>query len=484
MDGSKPDETSPIYEQPIHIEDASNHDNIYSDRTDISFGFDAGMGYKVPDFPVDKCNVVRAAQFDSEGICVSEASRVFFVGFDKKSGYNNMQIISMITDPDNLFDNEKGIYVIGAEYEGADNNNAWTGRPANYNARGIEWEREAIIDVFDGINGNLLESSAAGIRIHGGVSRALAKKSFNLYARSCYSGSDVFMTDFFDNGKPPHKMILSSGGNDEKINLKNYIVQKLAVESDSQCATTEMIPCALFLNGEYWGFYYLTEAYDADYISTHYGVDEEDIIMWKNDTLEEGIDEDYRRQYDMVTFISKNDMSIEGNYEQACEIIDIESFIDYYALEIYIANQDWLPNNCAYWKTRKFNSRNLYYDEKWRWMLFDTDQWAILAETNDDTIAHAIDKDSVFASLIQNKEVQKMLRERLMELQDIYAENCDEWIDEWLAMMSDSVYQNGERYWGVNGIDSWFQNMIDGMREYSEARIIYLNKYMEQHFNG
>ena len=479
LDGSMPDETSPIYEGPILMEDASLHDNLYSVRTDTSPGFAYDV-YTVPDYPVDKCNIIRAAQFDSEGMCVSEASAVYFVGFDRKSVYEDMPIISIITDPDNLFDYEKGIYVTGALYDSSDKGDAWWRTQANYRERGIEWEREAVIDVFDR-DRSLIESCNAGIRIHGKASRSLAQKSLNIYARSCYSGSDVFETDFFHTGKGPHKMILAAQGNDEEVKIRNYIVQKLAVEAELDCATTEMIPYVLFLDGEYWGVYYLTEAYGADYISTYYGVGEDNIVMWKNGALEEGTEDDCNLQYDMVAFISDNDMSIADNYKRACEIIDIDSFIDYYALEIYVANQDWLSNNCAYWRSREIDDRNRYADGRWRWMIFDTEECLLGADH--DTIQRAIDKDPVFASLIRNEKVQIMLRQKLMEISDIYKENCDEWIDTWMADMSADVKYSYKRFWGENAIDGYFQNMIGGMRAYPEERERYLNQYMELHFD-
>jgi hypothetical protein len=127
--------------------------------------------------------------------------------------------------------------------------------------------------------------------------------------------------------------------------------------------------------------------------------------------------------------------------------------------------------------------RSEYYDGKWRWMLFDTDLWAVMIEYEDDTIQHAIDDDPVFASLIRNEQVQEMLRQRLMELSDIYKDNCDIWIDEWLEEMSDSVHKNGERFWGEGAIDEYFQSIIDDMRAYPENREQYLKQYMEEHFN-
>jgi hypothetical protein len=483
LDGSIPDETSPIYEEPILMEDASTHENVYSLRTDTSAGFAADVGYVVPDEPIDKCNVVRAALFNEEGECVSEASGVYFVGFDDKDGYDGMKILSIVSDPDNLFDYEDDIYVKGAAYDEPDNQGSWRTRTGNYSKRGAEWEREAIIDIFDE-DRDLLESDQIGIRIHGGGSRAHAQKSLNLYARTDFLGQGkIFRTDFFGNGRGPHKMVLAAQGNDDKTKIKNYIVQRLAKESDSHCATSGMVPCVMFLNGEYWGVYYLAESYDTDYLSTHYDVDEEDAVMFKNDALAEGVDEDYDLRYQFTVYISNNDMQDNDCFEEACTMIDIESFVDYYALEIYAANQDWLPNNCAYWRTRPSDMRSEYYDGKWRWMLFDTDLWAVMIEYEDDTIQHAIDDDPVFASLIRNEQVQEMLRQRLMELSDIYKDNCDIWIDEWLEEMSDSVHKNGERFWGEGAIDEYFQSIIDDMRAYPENREQYLKQYMEEHFN-
>lgn len=484
LDGSMPDETSQIYEKPLLIDDASKNANVYSARTETSAGFLSDAGYVTPDYLIDKCNVIRVAQFDSDGVCVSQATRVYFVGFDNKNSYDNMPIISIVTDPDNLFDYEYGIYVMGALYDDPENEEkeVWNSKKANYNARGMDWEREADIDIFDE-NRNLIESCKAGVRIHGGASRAHAQKSLNLYARSCYSGSDVFSTDFFGNGKSSHKLILAAQGNDDKVKIKNYIVQKLAEELDSDCATTKMIPYVLFLDGEYWGVYYLSEAYDENYINAHYGVDADNVVMMKNGGLEVGEDEDYDLYYNLISFISNNDMRLNENYEKACEMIDMESFVDYYAIEMYVANQDWLPNNCALWRTKDSNSRNQYCDEKWRWMLFDTDRRAVLIEADDDTIQHAIEKDPMFASLIKNEEVQEMLRQKLMEIQDVYEENCDQWINNWMEEMSVSVYQNGERFWGENGIDDDFRSMIAEMRIYPQKREEYLTQYIKQHFD-
>ena len=56
----------------------------------------------------------RAVNVDEEGNRSPVASATYFVGFDQKEGYRGMNILSILTEPDNLFDYDKGIYVMGS----------------------------------------------------------------------------------------------------------------------------------------------------------------------------------------------------------------------------------------------------------------------------------------------------------------------------------------------------------------------------------
>ena len=127
LDGSIPDRNSIKYETPILITDATLNDNTYSMRTDVSVAFDreaverisveeAYPGYQIPDYNIDKATVVRAALYDNSGICRDIQTATYFVGFSDKEGYDGMSMLSIVTDPLNLFDYEKGIYVTGKDY--------------------------------------------------------------------------------------------------------------------------------------------------------------------------------------------------------------------------------------------------------------------------------------------------------------------------------------------------------------------------------
>lgn len=496
LDGSRPDMMSQKYTEPILMADASEKGNIYSVRKDVSplLEDDAlqkdgqGTRYISPENPVDKCNVIRVAAYDREGRVVAEAAEVYFIGFQEKSGYAGIGKISLVTEPENLFDYESGIYVTGKkqdEYQKKEQQpfERWD---ANYRERGREWEKAALIDVFDQ-NGDKLFSSACGIRIHGGVTRAIPQKSFNVYARTEYGGGRRFTFDLFTNGNGPHKFILSSGGNDDAVKVKDYVVQKVAAEAGMDMATMKMFPCVLFLNGEYWGVYYVTESYDASYIADHYGVSENNVVIAKQTMqgveIEDGNAEDIELYYEMADYISSHDMRDNDAYQKACEMIDIDSFVDYYAMQIYIGNYDWPGNNVALWRARDEYAFNVWADGRWRYMLFDINNPSVFGAPERDDLERTIAEDTVFASLIQNEEVAQKFRKRIIQLEnEVFCwENREEIFNQWYNEMNESVKKNNERFYNMAEIETT-EHYINSMKWFLENRPDYMHKYMSDCF--
>ena len=83
----------------------------------------------------------------------------------------DIPVISLVTDPDNFFDHNSGIYVPGIHYD--DSDYWWSG---NYFQKGLLWERPVHIEYFDQ-SGYSQFTQDAGIRIHGGRTRGLAQKT-------------------------------------------------------------------------------------------------------------------------------------------------------------------------------------------------------------------------------------------------------------------------------------------------------------------
>ncbi|MBP0971182.1 MAG: CotH kinase family protein, partial [Oscillospiraceae bacterium] len=376
LDGSDPTTSSTRYSGAIQVYDKTSEANVYSAITDIA------DGYTAPKDPVDKAMIVRAIAVDGQGNVSSIATKTYFIGYTQNDYAMNMRVISLVSDPDNLFDDEKGIYVKGKIYResGGGGGMAMFGggnHPANYTQEGREWERPAHITVFE--KGKATYEAGVGIRMHGAWTRAAAQKSFNLYARADY-GTTKLEYDFFNgkllnvNGKVIDsfdKITLRNGGNDDKTKIRDRLNQEMV--ADRAYATQAQTECVVFLDGEFWGTYNIVEKLGKEFLADHYKVKQGSVCMIKTDELSDGSDQgwaDYESLKSLANSANYSDVSV---YDQFERLVDLESLADYFATEIIVGNSDFGNNNYALWKTEVVDPNKPYADGRWRFILFDTE---------------------------------------------------------------------------------------------------------------
>lgn len=457
LDGSDPDEKAIRYTEPIRIDDATQNSNVYSMRTDMSH-----LPYVLPDYLIDKCNVVNAAYRDADGNFSEIESKTYFVGYESKAGYNELNIISIVTDPDNLFDYDTGIYVLGRafdEYPDKDKSPGGWLRSPNYYQRGYEWERSANILLFDR-NRDILLNQKCGIRIHGDWTRTFFPKSLNIYARTQYSGQGRFYLDLFGTQYMADAITLSTGGNDSISKVRDVLTSKLT--ANRNFTTMNFVPYAMFLNGEYWGFYWMTEKYDSVYLGYHYNTDTDNIVMIKNCALAEGKDTDYDLYTEMIYYMSNTDLSIDSNYQYACKLIDIQSYIDYYATEIYIANNDWPGQNEGLWRSHSV-SDGIYEDGKWRWILYDVNDSLTSDLTSTDTFSLAMDESPMFANLCHNEDFKEQFTLTFMDLVNtsFANKNVDSALSECVALMEEPMNVHLKRFYNTEDAPKYMDAVAD-----------------------
>ena len=388
-DGSDPvtSPTAQVYSYAITVKDRTDEPNIYSNYAEdnnSAVSVSRDTGYKKPTFNVDKATVVRAAAKNADGVFSKTTSQTYFVTSSNLAQYKNMTVVSLVTDPDNLFDPDKGIYVTGNKYlewkKSADyqpGKSVWdTDNVTNYFSHGREWEREAAITIFR--NGENVVEQNMGIRIKGASTRNCAMKSFHLYARSDYGASKVNYPIIPDNYDWQGNLIdeydsFSLRSVDAEGRLRDGFAQKLLAGRDD-LTTQNMQSCAVFLNGEYWGQYEIVEKLSDDFIESNYGIDKKNVAMIKNGELEEGSQDEYDRLMSFADKYSRLDLTNESNYTAVCEVIDIDSLIEHYAAGLYLGTYDWPNYNFGMWRnTGDPISGNPYSDGKWRFITFDLD---------------------------------------------------------------------------------------------------------------
>ncbi len=329
---------------------------------------------------VDKGTVIRACTLSAADEYSEVVTKSYFVGVSS-ANHNGLPILSVTTDPDNLYNYNTGIFVKGAVYDSL----TWAEKnvdnpEANYNQRGREWERECHIDFIEP-DGTVGISQDCGMRTQGAYSRAAFQKSLRFYAREDY-GEKNFKYEVFaghtkadGSGEVLKKfktLVARQGGNDnEYCKFKDSYIQSLV--SDRAFETQTGRPCVMFIDGEYWGLYTLQEDYNDNYYENNYGVDNNEVIVYKKGEIDEGEETDIQYAEELLNYAKKYNLALPQCYEQISQMMDIDSFIDYMAAEMYIINEDWPGNNYSMWRTRTVDETNPYADGRWRMNFYDTE---------------------------------------------------------------------------------------------------------------
>lgn len=495
-DGSLPSDRSYEYTSPIEIYDRSPEDNVYANIGNITTGT-----FYAPEEPVDKASIIRAVAYDTEGNPSRVVTKSYFIGYgDKAAYYKDTAVLSLVTDPNNLFNYDTGIYVTGAAYDdwlAIKSPDDWTRywhQPANYKNGGMDWEKEAHIDFFDmGVTPSLLALSSdtsqggkpansqndkaafsqeVGIRLRGGASRAFLQKSFNIFARGGYGAARInyelfpgLVSEAGDKAITSFKSImLRNGGNDTELTkFREVMIHRLSEGLNVTVQASR--PVIVFLNGEYWGLYNLQERYSSEFIESHYGIDRDDVVIIDKGNIDEGTDEDIELYKSLIDFAMNKDLSRAENYEEICSMMDMNSFIDYVCIEAIIANYDWGTNNVRLWRSRTADpsSSNPYADGRWRFMIYDVDYSTGLSYENSlvydayynpvtyehDSLLTLMNSQkivgSLFSNLIQNNTFKKQFRDRYMEIiknefkSDRVAEAVEIYAAAYADMMTDTL---------------------------------------------
>ncbi len=315
LDASEPNENSIIYSGPINI---------------------------------NKTTIVRARVFESGYIPSYTQSRAFIYNVN-----HTLPIVSLITDPHNLFDNEDGIYVFGDSYD------------QNYPHFGAnfweDWERPIHFSLYEN-NSNYETSFNGGVKIFGGWSRGQAQRSFSFFARSKYGSSEINYKLFpqLDYSEFQSFILRNSGQDWLRTSVKDAALTSLLKGTGLDYQSYR--PVVTYINGEYWGIYNLREKVNEHFIASKHNLDPDDIdLLTNNSELVHGSSDGYE---ELINFVSSNDLSIEENYNYVKDRIDVDNYIIYQVSQIYFNNHDWPGNNIKYWKHK---------EGKWKWIIYDTD---------------------------------------------------------------------------------------------------------------
>jgi hypothetical protein len=158
------------------------------------------------------------------------------------------------------------------------------------------------------------------------------------------------------------------GNNDNRTHLRDGIIHTIYEKIRPNAGFSAFKSIHVYINGKYWGIYNLREKQDKRYIEELFGYEDIDLLERRFDYVnnKRAIEGDWITYDSLEYFVENSDMTLEANFQYLKEKIFYEEFIDYWILEVFAGNYDWLSNNMKFWRPRSG-------EDKWRWLLWDVD---------------------------------------------------------------------------------------------------------------
>ena len=397
--------TDTFYAENISVElMAAEKDAVIYYTTDGSVPSEKSKKYSEPILVKSK-DTVNATTIKAIAVTAENTSDVitksYVTGADVFERFDDSTYVFVLSaDPYDLYDYENGICVEGkireewleTEYDGRSEIKPTD--PANWNQEGMAGERPMYVEVYDS-NGNTLLQQAAGARVAGAYSRATTQKSFKLIARTMYTPDDgMFKFTFFNDATDADGMLLTkydritlrNGANDREFaGVREELSAELAKQSGYLDVQSTQ-PAAVFLNGKYYGFAWLHQNFCKGYLETRYGGNKDNFqIVGKaeGDVDEEnapGAADDYNK----MLALAEEGLTDDKKFEELCSMMDIDNYMRYLAIQLFIDNRDWPGNNYKAWRYVASDGEEVtseYLDGKWRYLLFDVEfAWGLYSD--------------------------------------------------------------------------------------------------------
>ena len=272
-------------------------------------------------------------------------------------------VVSIVTANDNLYSTDYGLWKKGP-YGKSGNGQSDL---CNWNR---DWDRPVNIEVID-VDGKMVINQEAEITPSGRYSRSYDPRPFKVKAKKKYGYDNYFaFTPFPDKPYNKYQTIkLRGGGNNFRARLKDAALQQIMIRSGLDIDCQSYQPVHHYINGVYKGVINFREPNNKDFAYSNYGFDEDEVDCFKLDhnfgnggfVLTEGS----REPWDEWVQLAKT-AGQQASYKRICEIVDIDEFANYMAIEFYLGNEDWPRNNI---KVFRHNTT----DGRFRFVVLDLD---------------------------------------------------------------------------------------------------------------
>ncbi len=320
---------------------------------------------------------------------------------DLLAGLRDIPTLSLVMDPEDLFSDERGIYV-------------------NSLQRGDDWERPVSAELIlpDGSTGF---QEDCGVRVHGYGWRyhsATLKHALRLEFRPEYGDSKLAYPLFPD--APVEKfdsIVLRSQGSRGWQDFRDpaqaqYIRDAFARDTAREMGKVDghATYVHLYLNGLYWGLYMPVERPDAGFAEEYFGGSDDDYdAINRRTTTNEAIDGDLVAYEEMLA-LADTDLSTSKGYEAIQGYLNLEDLVDYMLIHQYTVNKDgpeiYQSNNMRGIRRREEGAQFYFFVWDMEYSIWEAEDNYNIEVDVPGSISH------VYAALRENAEFRALYAER------------------------------------------------------------------------
>jgi len=322
----------------------------------------------------DQQNYVYRFRLYKDGYLPSDVATHTYI-YNASNYY--LPIVSVVTNPKNLYDDMIGCYVDGKNgtsdsggyrfvhgKDGTSNKNRSWDRPVNFEYIVPDSASEYCVVLNQEVD----------FEVSGGWSRHFPPApSFKLIADKVY-GEDNFLPYPIFSQKPYIKnkaILVRNGGNDCDCRMVDAAIDEIILSSGFYLDCQAYQPSHVFINGKYQFMFNVRELNNKNFGYSNYGIDKDEM-----DQFEYGGGGYTQKAGDDAAFVKWttlcNDLSSKPDdtsiWRQICDLCDIDEICNYFATELYVGSEDWITNNN---NTKGFRDRN---DGKFHFVFFDVDE--------------------------------------------------------------------------------------------------------------
>ncbi len=344
-------------------------------------------------------------------------------------------------------------------------------------------EREGYCEYYEA-DGLLGTQFPCGLRVNGASTLTMKQKSLSIFLRGGYGQSSTNYQFFPGNDVTEYTSIAvrNSGQDASKARLRDSFFSKCVAGLNLDYIHTR--PVIVYINGQYWGIYDLNENQNEDYLATHFGVDPDTVnIIRRNETPLAGNRTDF---YRVRKYGLEEDTSIDSKYQEFCQWVDVDYFMDYLIAQSYFSNGDMF--NQKYWRTED-------YSIKWRPIYYDLDLALSASSPTRNILPNYFNPEGIpsqdgsltnmdlYVGLRKNSGWCQAFGERYVYVALNYfnPERVTGILDEIVSLMEPEMARHIKRWDTPSSISEWKSNVKD-LRECLEQRQSYALTYLQREF--